>query len=48
MSEIEGSRAGRIDVETTHNEMQKLKLPADLQRAIERGNAERLIPRLRG
>jgi predicted TIM-barrel fold metal-dependent hydrolase len=34
-------------IETTHNEMQKLKLPADLQRAIDRGNAERLIPRLR-
>jgi predicted TIM-barrel fold metal-dependent hydrolase len=34
-------------IETTHNEMQKLKLPAELQRAIDRGNAERLIPRLR-
>jgi predicted TIM-barrel fold metal-dependent hydrolase len=33
-------------IESTHNEMEKLRLPSDLQRAIDRTNAERLIPRL--
>jgi len=33
-------------IETTHVELGKLRLPADLQRAIDRTNAERLIPRL--
>jgi len=35
-------------IETTHNEMAKLRLPSDLQRAVDRTNAERLIPRLAG
>ncbi len=35
-------------IETTHNELQKLKLPSGVQRAIDRENAERLIPRLKG
>ena len=33
-------------IESTHNEMAKLRLPSDLQRAIDRTNAEQLIPRL--
>ena len=33
-------------IESTHNEMAKLRLPSDLQRAVDRTNAERLIPRL--
>jgi predicted peptidase len=33
-------------IESTHNEMQKLRLPSDVQRAIDRTNAGRLIPRL--
>jgi predicted TIM-barrel fold metal-dependent hydrolase len=35
-------------IESTHHEMAKLRLRSDLQRAIDRTNAERLIPRLRG
>ena len=33
-------------IESTHNEMAKLRLPSDLRRAVDRTNAERLIPRL--
>jgi predicted TIM-barrel fold metal-dependent hydrolase len=35
-------------IETTAIEMEKLKLPSDVQRAIDRENAETLLPRLRG
>jgi predicted TIM-barrel fold metal-dependent hydrolase len=33
-------------IESTYNEMAKLRLPSDVQRAVDRTNAERLIPRL--